>query len=72
MDRDRVEGPIKEGVGKVEEGWGDVTNQPNTEAAGKEKQAEGSLQESWGKTKDDARDAVHHLTDDDRDAADDA
>ena len=72
MDRDRIEGPVKEGMGKVQEGWGDVTNQPDTEAEGHAKQAEGKLQEEWGKTKDDMRDTVHHMTDDDKDEADDA
>ena len=70
MDRDRIEGPVKEGIGKVQEGWGDVTNQPDTEAEGEEKQSEGKLQEGWGKTKDDMRDAVHDLTDGDKDGDD--
>jgi uncharacterized protein YjbJ (UPF0337 family) len=75
MDKDRIEGPLKEGVGKIQEAWGDATNQPDTEAEGQEKQAEGKLQEGWGETKDAARDVVRHATDgdvDDRDKVDDA
>jgi uncharacterized protein YjbJ (UPF0337 family) len=57
VDRDRVEGPLKEGGGKVKEGWGDVTNDPETEAEGEADQAEGKLQNTWGETKDKVRDA---------------
>jgi uncharacterized protein YjbJ (UPF0337 family) len=73
MDKDRIEGPLKEGVGKVQEEWGDATDQPDTEAEGQAKQAEGKLQEGWGETKDAARDVVRDVTDDDdRDKVDDA
>jgi uncharacterized protein YjbJ (UPF0337 family) len=65
MDKDRVEGPVKEGVGKVQEGWGRVTDQPDTQAEGQEKQAEGKLQEGWGETKDAARNVVRDATDGD-------
>ncbi|HYM52273.1 MAG TPA: CsbD family protein [Candidatus Dormibacteraeota bacterium] len=58
MDKDRVEGPIKEGVGKAKEEWGDLTDNPETEIEGKKDQAEGKIQEAWGEVKDTARDAV--------------
>ena len=70
MDKDRIEGPVKEGIGKVQEGWGDATNQADTEAAGEEKQAEGKLQEKWGEAKDAGRDAVRDATDGNRDTGD--
>ena len=32
MDHDRVEGPVKEAGGKLKEEWGDLTDDPSTEA----------------------------------------
>ncbi len=58
MDKDRVEGPLKEAGGKIKEGWGDATDDHSTEAEGKMDQAEGNVQNKWGETKDDVRDAV--------------
>jgi uncharacterized protein YjbJ (UPF0337 family) len=58
MDSDRIEGPIKEGTGKVKEEWGDLTDDAQTEAEGKAQQVEGDLQNEWGETKDKARDTV--------------
>jgi uncharacterized protein YjbJ (UPF0337 family) len=63
MDKDRIEGNVKEGMGKVQEAWGDATNDPETQAEGEQKQAEGNLQEGWGKVKDAGRD----MLDDDND-----
>lgn len=58
MDRDRIEGPLKEAGGKVKEEWGDLTDDPATEAEGQVEQIEGKVQNEWGETKDDVRDAV--------------
>ena len=58
MDRDRIEGTVKEGAGKVKEAWGDATDNPETEAEGQQEQVEGDVQEKWGKVKDDVRDAL--------------
>jgi uncharacterized protein YjbJ (UPF0337 family) len=63
MDKDRVEGGVKEGVGKVKEEWGDATDDRSTEMGGKKDQVEGNIQQGWGETKDAVRDA----TDDDDD-----
>lgn len=52
MDRDRVEGPLKEAGGKVKEEWGDLTDDPKTEAEGKADQVEGKVQKKWGEVKD--------------------
>jgi uncharacterized protein YjbJ (UPF0337 family) len=60
MDKDRVEGNVKEGLGKAKEEWGDLTDNPETEIEGKRDQAEGELQERWGETKDKARDTVEN------------
>jgi uncharacterized protein YjbJ (UPF0337 family) len=62
MGHDRVEGPVKEAGGKVKEEWGDLTDDPGTEAEGKVEQAEGKLQNEWGEVKDKADD----IADDDR------
>lgn len=58
MDKDRVEGNIKQGVGKAKEELGDLTDNPETEIEGKKDQAEGKIQEAWGEVKDTARDAL--------------
>ena len=58
MDSDRVEGPLKEGAGKVKEAWGDATDNPETEAEGQKDQAEGDLQNTWGEAKDKVDDAL--------------
>ncbi len=63
MDTDRIEGGLKEAGGKVKEEWGDLTDDPGTEAEGKVDQAEGGLQEKWGEAKDTVSDAVDDLGD---------
>ena len=52
MDKDRVEGPLKEAGGKVKEEWGDLNDDASTEASGKMDQAEGKIQNTWGEAKD--------------------
>ena len=61
MDKDRIEGGVKEGAGKVKEEWGDAIGDRSTELGGKEEQVEGNIQQGWGEAKDAVRDA----TDDD-------
>ena len=39
VDKDRIEGPVKEGAGKVEEAWGHATKDPEAEAKGESRQA---------------------------------
>jgi uncharacterized protein YjbJ (UPF0337 family) len=63
MDSDRIEGPLKEAGGKVKEEWGDLRDDPATEAEGKMDQVEGNVQNEWGEAKDEVRDAAD---DDDR------
>jgi len=58
MDKDRVEGPLKEGGGKVKEEWGDLTDDTKTEAEGKMDQAEGKVQNTWGEAKDKVDDST--------------
>jgi uncharacterized protein YjbJ (UPF0337 family) len=61
MDSDRIEGPLKEGAGKVKEEWGDLTDDKRTEAEGQAQQVEGDVQNEWGEAKDGARDTVDKL-----------
>lgn len=56
MDKDRVEGPLKEAGGKVKEEWGDLTDDTKTEVEGKKDQVEGKVQNKWGEAKDRADD----------------
>jgi uncharacterized protein YjbJ (UPF0337 family) len=58
VDSDRIEGKTKEAGGKAKEAWGDLTNDRETEAEGQADQVEGNIQNKWGETKDDVRDAV--------------
>lgn len=65
MDTDRIEGTVKEAGGKIKEEFGDLTDNPETEAEGQADQAEGGLQKTWGEAKDKVRDVVDDATDDD-------
>jgi uncharacterized protein YjbJ (UPF0337 family) len=58
MDSDRIEGPLKEAGGKVKEEFGDLTDDPQTEAEGHTQQVEGKVQNEWGEAKDEARDVL--------------
>jgi uncharacterized protein YjbJ (UPF0337 family) len=58
MDSDRIEGTLKDAGGKIKEEWGDLTDDPKTEAEGKVEQAEGELQKDWGEAKDAGRDIL--------------
>ena len=58
MDKDRVEGPLKEAGGKVKEEWGDLTDDTKTEGEGKMDQAEGKVQNTWGEAKDKVDDST--------------
>jgi uncharacterized protein YjbJ (UPF0337 family) len=62
MDKDRIKGKGKEVAGRVQEAWGDLTNDPKHKVEGEMKQAEGKVQEKFGEVKD----AVRDLVDDDR------
>lgn len=65
MDKDRIEGGVKEGVGKVKEEFGDAIDDPGTEVEGKRDQVEGNIQQGWGETKDAVRDATDGDDDED-------
>lgn len=56
MDKDRVAGAAKDVAGKVESAFGRAANDPTTEAAGRAREASGTVQNIYGQAKDAARD----------------
>jgi uncharacterized protein YjbJ (UPF0337 family) len=58
MNKDRVEGKVKDIAGRVERQAGEWTGDSETEVKGAAKQAEGKTQNAWGKAKDAVKDAV--------------
>jgi uncharacterized protein YjbJ (UPF0337 family) len=58
MDENRVSGTAKNIGGKLEEGYGRVTGDTNTEAAGVAKQVRGAAQDMYGQARDVASDAA--------------
>ena len=55
MDKDRVEGKVKDVAGRVERQVGEWTGDPEKQVQGAAKQAEGKVQNTWGKVKDAAK-----------------
>jgi uncharacterized protein YjbJ (UPF0337 family) len=62
MDKDRVEGSVKQAKGAVKEAWGKVTGDAKTQAEGKADKAEGKVQNAVGGVKDKAREALERST----------
>jgi uncharacterized protein YjbJ (UPF0337 family) len=58
MDENRVSGTAKNLAGKVEEGFGRATGDAKTKAKGQARQAEGSIQDLYGKAVDSAGDTI--------------
>jgi uncharacterized protein YjbJ (UPF0337 family) len=58
MDKDRVEGKVKDVAGRVERQVGEWTGDTEKQAHGAAKQAEGKVQNAWGKVKDAAKSAT--------------
>ena len=59
MHKDEVKGKLKEAEGRVQDAFGDLTNNPRDDQQGKAKQAEGQVQQGVGKVKD----ALHRAID---------
>ena len=55
MNKDQIEGKLKNIGGKIQEEGGDVIDSPEQEAKGLGKQVEGKLQEKVGDLKEAAR-----------------
>ena len=56
MDKDRIAGSAKDVAGKVEGAVGDMTGNGQTQAAGRAREAAGTVQNLYGQAKDAARD----------------
>jgi uncharacterized protein YjbJ (UPF0337 family) len=52
MDKDRVEGKVKDIAGRAERQVGEWTGDKEAQVKGAAKQAEGKVQNAWGKAKD--------------------
>jgi uncharacterized protein YjbJ (UPF0337 family) len=55
MNKDRVEGKLKDVAGRVERQAGEWTGDSKTQVKGAAKQAEGKVQNAWGQAKDAAK-----------------
>jgi uncharacterized protein YjbJ (UPF0337 family) len=51
-DRDRIEGTVEEGKGKVKQAWGDLTDDERMKAEGMLDEAKGKAQQVLGDIKD--------------------
>jgi uncharacterized protein YjbJ (UPF0337 family) len=58
MDKDRIAGSAKDFAGKVESAVGDAAGNAQTQAAGRAREAAGTVQNLYGQAKDAARDAT--------------
>jgi uncharacterized protein YjbJ (UPF0337 family) len=52
MNKDRVEGKVKDVAGRIERQAGEWTGDTEAQVKGAVKQAEGKTQNAWGKVKD--------------------
>jgi uncharacterized protein YjbJ (UPF0337 family) len=70
INKDQVDGRVKEAAGKVQEVAGKVTNSPTQQIKGTVKKAVGSAQAEFGdakeRVKDNARDEAHREAKDSR------
>ena len=58
MDKDRIEGSVKDFAGKAEAGIGDAFGDARTQASGRAREAAGAAQNLYGQAKDAARGAT--------------
>lgn len=58
MNWDQVEGQWKQFTGKAKARWGELTDDELDQAEGDRERLEGSIQERYGKTKEEARQEV--------------
>jgi uncharacterized protein YjbJ (UPF0337 family) len=57
MNKDRVEGKVKDVAGRVERQAGEWTDDPKKQVEGTARQVEGKVQNTWGKAKEAADDS---------------
>lgn len=80
MNKDQVEGKVKDIAGRVQRQAGEWSDDPEQQVKGAAKQAEGKVQNAWGKGVDAAKGAAdrsnssakpsQNVTDDDKDSRD--
>jgi uncharacterized protein YjbJ (UPF0337 family) len=58
MDTDRIAGSAKDFAGKAESAAGEIAGEPKYQAAGRVREAAGTMQNLYGQAKDAARDAT--------------
>jgi uncharacterized protein YjbJ (UPF0337 family) len=68
MNKDRVEGKVKDVTGRVERQAGEWMGDTEKQAHGAVKQAEGKVQNAWGKVKDAAKKSEDKPRENDRQA----
>lgn len=61
MNRDQIEGKWTEIKGRVQEAYGALTDDELEEAKGDREQLEGKLQQKYGKSKEEAREAIDSI-----------
>lgn len=61
MNKDRVEGKVKDVAGRIERQAGEWTGDPKKQAQGTAKQVEGKLQNTLGKVKDASKKAAESI-----------
>jgi uncharacterized protein YjbJ (UPF0337 family) len=69
MNKDRVEGKMKDVAGRVERQAGEWTDNEKMQVQGAAKQAEGKVQNAVGKLKDATKNALKHSDVEDQKAA---
>jgi uncharacterized protein YjbJ (UPF0337 family) len=55
MNRDTIEGKLKQATGRIKEKWGKLTDDEVNQASGSREALEGRIQEKYGLSKDEAR-----------------
>ncbi|MFZ0867921.1 MAG: CsbD family protein [Candidatus Sulfotelmatobacter sp.] len=70
MNKDQVEGKVKDVAGRIERQAGEWTGDKEKEVDGTLKQVEGKLQNAWGNAKNAGRRAADKKTDQDREPSD--
>ena len=70
MNKDQVEGKVKDVAGRIERQAGEWTGDKEKEVDGTLKQVEGKLQNAWGNAKNAGRRAADKKTNQDREPSD--
>lgn len=69
MSEDRIEGGVRQGVGRVQDAVGGLTGSDGVQAKGKVNEAAGSVQNAYGQVKDKAQDVAGQVKDKAQDVA---